>query len=55
MRRIYGEHTGENVRLIIIKLLKEYNFGEDLIKYFILDNASLNDTAVKFILKELYP
>jgi hypothetical protein len=55
MRRVYGEYTSENVGLIVIELLKEYNLGGDLIGYFMLDNASLNDTAVKSILKELCP
>jgi hypothetical protein len=55
MRRVYGEHTGENVGSIVIELLKEYNIGDDLIGYFMLDNASSNDTAVELILKELCP
>ena len=55
MRRVYGEHTGENVGSIVIELLNEYNIGGDLIGYFMLDNASSNDTAVEFILKELCP
>src|SRR5258708_40151164 len=55
MRRAYGEHTGENVGSIVIELLNEYNIGGDLIGYFMLDNASSNDTAVVFILKELCP
>ena len=55
MRRVYGEHTGENVGSIVIELLKEYNIDGDLIGYFMLDNASSNDTAVELILKELCP
>lgn len=55
LRRVYGEHTGENVGSIIIELVKEYDIDGDLIGYFMLDNASSNDTAVEFILKELCP
>jgi len=55
MRRVYGEHTGENVGSIVLELLKEYNIGGDSIGYFMLDNASSNDTAVDLILKELCP
>jgi hypothetical protein len=46
MRRVYGEHTGENVGSIVIELLKEYNIGGDSIGYFMLDNASSNDTLL---------
>ena len=55
IQRIYSEYTGENVRLIILKLLKEYDISGDRIRYFILDNVSLNDTAIEFILKKFYP
>ncbi len=54
IRRVYGEHTGENVGSIILELLKEYDISGDRIGYFILNNASSNDTAVEFILKEFY-
>ncbi|KAI8396510.1 hypothetical protein FOFC_21058 [Fusarium oxysporum] len=55
IRRVYGEHTGENLRSVVLELLKEYDIGGDEIGYFMLDNASSNDTAVGFILKELCP
>lgn len=55
MRRIYGEHSGENIASVVIELLKEYNIGGELVGYFMLDNASSNDAAVEFILKELCP
>ena len=55
MRRIYGEHSGENIGSIVIEVLREYNIGGDLVGYFMLDNASSNDAAVEFILKELCP
>jgi hypothetical protein len=52
---VYGEHTGENIGSVILELLREYDVGGDQIGYFMLDNASSNDTAVKFMLKELCP
>ncbi|KAG7410173.1 putative AC transposase [Fusarium oxysporum f. sp. raphani] len=55
IRRVYGEHTGENLGSAVLELLKEYDIGGDEIGYFMLDNASSNDTAVGFILKELCP
>lgn len=55
MRRVYGEHSGENLGSVILEVLEEYGIGGDEIGYFMLDNASSNDTAVEFILKELCP
>ncbi|KAF7568865.1 Dimer-Tnp-hAT domain containing protein [Pyrenophora tritici-repentis] len=62
MRRIYGEHTGENLGSVVLELLEEYDISAqpvtisgDQIGYFMLDNASANDTAVEFILKDLCP
>ncbi|KAG7425633.1 putative AC transposase [Fusarium oxysporum f. sp. raphani] len=55
IRRVYGEHTGENLGSVVLELLKEYDIGGDEIGYFMLDNTSSNDTAVGFILKELCP
>ncbi|KAG9379949.1 hypothetical protein A1F94_008844 [Pyrenophora tritici-repentis] len=51
MRRIYGEHTGENLGSVVLELLEEYDISGDQIGYFMLDNASANDTAVEFILR----
>ncbi|KAG9382322.1 hypothetical protein A1F94_006243 [Pyrenophora tritici-repentis] len=55
MRRIYGEHTGENLGSVVLELLEEYDISGDQIGYFMLDNASANDTAVEFILKRSLP
>ena len=55
IRRVYGEHTGEKLGSLIVELLKEYEIGGDQIGYFMLDNASSNDAAVDFILKEICP
>ncbi|TKA46699.1 hypothetical protein B0A49_12811, partial [Cryomyces minteri] len=55
IRRVYGEHTGENLGSVVLDLLKEYDISGDQIGHFMLDNASSNDTAVEFILKGLCP
>ncbi|KAG9375780.1 Dimer-Tnp-hAT domain containing protein [Pyrenophora tritici-repentis] len=38
---------------VVLELLEEYDISGDQIGYFMLDNASANDTAVEFILKDL--
>lgn len=53
LQRVYSEHTSKNIRLVVLELLREYNISGDQIGYFMLDNALLNNTAVKFILKDL--
>ncbi|KAI1516688.1 Dimer-Tnp-hAT multi-domain protein [Pyrenophora tritici-repentis] len=40
---------------VVLELLEEYDISGDQIGYFMLDNASANDTAVEFILKDLCP
>jgi hypothetical protein len=52
---VYGEHSGENLGLLVLELLQDYGICGDRIGYFMLDNASSNDTAIDFILKELCP
>ena len=52
LRRLKGPHSGENMAQILIELFKEYEITNNL-GYFILDNASSNDTCVEIILSEL--
>jgi hypothetical protein len=54
MRRLEGEHTGTNIAQAVLNVVGEYRIGSR-IGYFMLDNASSNDTAVDLILKTLYP
>jgi len=54
LRRLEGEHTGINQAQIVLNVIGEYKIGGK-IGYFMLDNASSNDTAVDLILKTLYP
>jgi len=49
--KLYGSHTGANIGKAIIDTLDLYNITEKL-GYFMLDNASSNDTAVEAITTE---
>jgi hAT family C-terminal dimerisation region len=51
LRRIRGSHSGENMAKEVLQVLREYEIGNQF-GYFILDNASSNDNAVKAILQE---
>ena len=53
LRRLDGEHTGENMATLL-EVFREYKIG-GRIGFFILDNASSNDTCVDLVLRKLYP
>ena len=55
IRRMYGEKGGENIGLIVLGLLDEYEISGDQLGYFMLDNHPSNDAAVEYILKEHCP
>jgi hypothetical protein len=46
LKEVDGKHTGHNIAKCICKALEEYNLKPGRIGYYILDNASNNDTAV---------
>ncbi len=52
IREVYGEHTGENVDQTVVDVIREFQ-AESGLGAFVLDNASNNDTAVRYILNEL--
>lgn len=52
MRRFKGRHTGENQAKHFWDIIKTYQITAN-IGYFTLDNASNNDTALKYIAKHL--
>jgi hypothetical protein len=54
LRRVIGEHSGENMAVVLLELFKEYCI-DGRIGFFMLDNAELNDTCVEVVLKTLYP
>lgn len=40
-------HTGEAIASTIVKTLEEYSITSDKLGYFVLDNATNNDTAIR--------
>ena len=54
LRRLKGEHSGENQAALLLAILKEYGIA-DKVGYFMLDNASVNDKAVDILLSKLKP
>jgi len=53
LRRLHGTHSGENIAEAIVKVIRKYGLTGDQIGWFVLDNATSNDTCVKEILKTL--
>jgi hAT family C-terminal dimerisation region len=53
LRRIQGTHTGENIAEAVLKVIHKYGLSGDQMGWFVLDNATSNDTCVEEILKRL--
>jgi hypothetical protein len=51
LRHLDGSHSGENMAAVVLDVIQQYEI--DSVGFFILDNASSNDTAVKHILASL--
>ena len=47
LREIDGRHTGVNIAICIDGVLKEYGISSNQVGYYVLDNASNNDSAVE--------
>jgi hypothetical protein len=54
LRRLHGEHSGENQAGILIEVLKDFEIT-DRLGYFVTDNASNNDTTVNIVLQTFLP
>lgn len=54
LRRVIGSHAGEVIAEQVIQVIQEYGM-EKRLGYFVLDNATSNDTCVKAILHQLRP
>lgn len=52
IREINGMHSGENVGQTVVDVVREFQTESEL-GAFVLDNASNNDTAVRYMLNEL--
>jgi len=45
LKRLRGSHSGENMAQLLIELLRDYELINKL-RYFVIDNAPLNDTCL---------
>lgn len=54
LRRLHGEHSGENQADLLIEIIKEYEIT-DRLGWFVTDNASNNNTAMDQVLRTLLP
>ena len=50
LKRLHGKHTGKNMAALLLEVFREYKIG-GRIGFFILDNASSNDTYVDLVLR----
>jgi hypothetical protein len=53
LHRLIGHHSGENIAGAVVDVIRKYGLTSDQVGWFVLDNASSNDTCVKEILKVL--
>jgi len=54
LQSLDGEHTGENMAALLLKVFREYKIGSR-IGFFITDNTSSNDVCIDLVLRKLYP
>ena len=56
-RRIYGSHSGENQAEVLLEVIQEFKLtdGRYGVGYFVSDNHGANDSAVRLVLKRIYP
>jgi hypothetical protein len=52
LRRIVGDHTGENIAIMVYKVIDDFAISQK-IGYFVIDNVSSNNTAVAAICARL--
>jgi hypothetical protein len=50
--KLHRAHTGNNIAAVATTILRLFGVNNASIRYFVLDNASNNDTAVKSLAKE---
>jgi hypothetical protein len=49
---LHGAHTGNNIALVAATILRLFGVNDTSVIYFVLNNASNNDTAVKSLAEE---
>jgi hypothetical protein len=52
LRRLIGEHFGENQIELLINILKDYDFT-DKIEYFVIDNTSNNIIIIDVLFRDI--
>lgn len=52
LKRVFGPHAGENMAPVLIQVLEQYRLL-DRLGYCVLDNASDNDTTLRYIERSL--
>ena len=52
LREIPGEHTGQNISIIVLEVAKEFGIHDQL-GYFMMDGASNNDTTIEWLDKRI--
>ena len=50
--KLYGAHTSNNIALVVAATLRAFDVDEQHVRYFVLDNAYNNDTAVAYLASE---
>jgi hypothetical protein len=50
--KLHGAHTGNNIVLVVAATLRAFNVDEQRVRYFVLNNAYNNDTAVACLASE---
>jgi hypothetical protein len=50
--KLYRAHTGNNITLVAVTILRLFSVNNTSVRYFMLNNASNNDTAVKSLAEE---
>ena len=54
LREVISEHSGKNMAAVLLDIFKDYRIRGN-IRYFIANNAELNNTCINIILQVLYP
>jgi hypothetical protein len=47
--QLMGAHSGDNIAQAVLTVLKDFGISSSQVGYFMLDNASNNDSAIKAI------
>ncbi|KAF7566069.1 hypothetical protein PtrM4_143890 [Pyrenophora tritici-repentis] len=50
--KLHGAHTGNNIALVAATILQLFSVDDISVRYFVLNNVSNNDTAVKSLAEE---